>query len=63
MPTYSYKCPHCGAERDIFHKMNLPKEELPTCDLCDTVLEKQVSAPSGFQFKGGGYYVTDFRNN
>ena len=63
MPTYSYKCPSCGAERDVFHKMNLSKDELPTCDLCDTLLEKQVTAPQGFQLKGGGYYVTDFKNN
>jgi len=62
MPTYAYKCPHCGAERDVFLK-SIPKspEDGPACDLCDTLMEKQLTAPAGFDLRGGGYYVTDFR--
>lgn len=62
MPLYSYKCPSCGAEEDVLHPMSLPKEELPQCSLCGTLLEKQVTAPGGFKFNGGGYYETDFKN-
>lgn len=62
MPLYSYKCPHCGLEEDIQHPMNIPKEELPVCAQCSTLLDKQITAPRGFKFNGGGYYETDFKH-
>lgn len=63
MPTYDYKCPHCGVERTAFFKsVREATESPPSCDLCDTLLEKQVSAPAGFQLKGTGWYQTDFKS-
>lgn len=61
MPIYAYKCSACGHEQDVLQKMSDPV--LVDCPECgrDTY-EKQVTA-AGFQLKGSGWYVTDFRNN
>src|SRR5690606_640533 len=56
-----YKCSACGHEQDVLQKMSDPV--LVDCPECgrDTY-SKQVTA-AGFQLKGSGWYVTDFRNN
>ena len=59
MPLYDYKCPKCGNLIDVIQSSTT---EAPKCPKCGTVMEKQVSAPAGFEFKGGGYYQTDFKN-
>lgn len=61
MPIYAYKCSACGHEQDVLQKMSDPV--LTVCPECrqDTYV-KQVTA-AGFQLKGTGWYVTDFRNN
>ena len=61
MPIYAYKCSACGHEQDVLQKMSDPL--LTVCPECeqDTYV-KQVTA-AGFQLKGSGWYVTDFRNN
>jgi putative FmdB family regulatory protein len=59
MPIYEYKCSECGAH---FEKMQKVSEEpLSVCEVCGGKLEKQWSL-SGFQFKGAGWYVTDYSN-
>ncbi|HXU51943.1 MAG TPA: zinc ribbon domain-containing protein [Casimicrobiaceae bacterium] len=60
MPIYEYACSACGHELEALQKLSDPK--LVTCPVChrDT-LAKKVSA-AGFQLKGSGWYVTDFRN-
>jgi putative FmdB family regulatory protein len=60
MPIYEYTCSACGHELEVLQKLSDPK--LVTCPAChrDT-LAKKVSA-AGFQLKGSGWYVTDFRN-
>jgi putative FmdB family regulatory protein len=60
MPIYEYACSACGHELEALQKLSDPK--LVTCPAChrDT-LAKKVSA-AGFQLKGSGWYVTDFRN-
>lgn len=60
MPIYEYACSACGHELEVLQKLSDPK--LVTCPEChrDT-LAKKVSA-AGFQLKGSGWYVTDFRN-
>lgn len=61
MPIYAYKCSSCGHAQDVLQKMSDPV--LTVCPDCgkDTYV-KQVTA-AGFQLKGNGWYVTDFRNN
>ncbi len=59
MPIYAYKCSYCGVSKDILRKISDPA--LTLCPACgNDALEKQVTA-AGFQLKGSGWYVTDFR--
>jgi putative FmdB family regulatory protein len=59
MPIYAYKCSSCGVSKDILRKISDPT--LTLCPACGKdALEKQVTA-AGFQLKGSGWYVTDFR--
>ena len=60
MPIYAYKCAQCGHTEDVMQKMS--DAELTVCPQCgQTTYSKQLSA-AGFQLKGNGYYVTDFKN-
>jgi len=59
MPIYAYKCSSCGVSKDILRKISDPA--LTLCPACGSEsLAKQVTA-AGFQLKGSGWYVTDFR--
>jgi putative FmdB family regulatory protein len=59
MPIYAYRCESCGFEKDVLQKMSdAPLTQCPECER-DT-FRKQVTA-AGFQLKGSGWYVTDFR--
>jgi putative FmdB family regulatory protein len=57
MPIYEYKCQQCGAHYE--KRQNVSDAPLTTCEKCHGKLEKQWSL-SGFQFKGEGWYVTDY---
>lgn len=60
MPIYEYKCLECRA---YFEKIQGAFDEsLKSCERCGGRLEKQWSL-SGFQFKGEGWYVTDYAKN
>ena len=60
MPIYEFECQKCKAHTEVFQKMS---DKAPTkCDKCGGRLEKQVSA-SAIQFKGSGWYVTDYAGN
>ena len=59
MPIYAYKCESCGAAKDVLQKISDPA--LSDCPACGKpTFRKQVTA-AGFQLKGSGWYVTDFR--
>jgi len=57
MPIYEYKCQQCGAHFET--RQSVSDAPLTTCEKCHGKLEKQWSL-SGFQFKGAGWYVTDY---
>lgn len=57
MPIYEYKCQQCGAHLEV--RQSVSDKPLSTCEKCHGKLEKQWSL-SGFQFKGAGWYVTDY---
>ena len=57
MPIYEYKCQQCGLHFE--KRQSVSDEPLTTCEECHGKLEKQWSL-SGFQFKGAGWYVTDY---
>ena len=59
MPIYAYKCSACGHAKDVLQKMSdAPLSDCPACGAA--AFSKQVTA-AGFQLKGSGWYVTDFR--
>ncbi len=60
MPIYAYKCASCGFAKDVLQKIS--DAPLTTCPSCgQEAFGKQVTA-AGFQLKGSGWYVTDFRD-
>lgn len=60
MPIYAYKCSACDHAQDVLQKMSDPV--LTDCPQCgQSTYVKQVTA-AGFQLKGSGWYVTDFRD-
>jgi putative FmdB family regulatory protein len=60
MPIYAYKCESCGHRQDVLQKISDPL--LTVCPACGaSAYVKQVTA-AGFQLKGSGWYVTDFRD-
>ena len=60
MPIYAYRCAACGHTKDVLRKLSDPP--LAECPACGALrFEKQLTA-AGFQLKGSGWYVTDFRN-
>jgi putative FmdB family regulatory protein len=60
MPIYAYKCSVCGFAKDALQKMS--DAPLTVCPACGaSAFQKQVTA-AGFQLKGSGWYVTDFRD-
>jgi putative FmdB family regulatory protein len=60
MPIYEYKCKDCDNHFEARQKVS--DEPLQKCEKCGGTLEKQWSL-SGFQFKGAGWYVTDYAGN
>ena len=59
MPIYAYRCGACGHAKDVLQKLS--DAPLTVCPACGAEsFSKQVTA-AGFQLKGSGWYVTDFR--
>jgi putative FmdB family regulatory protein len=59
MPIYAYKCESCGFAKDVLQKISdAPLQDCPTC--AQPTFKKQLTA-AGFQLKGSGWYVTDFK--
>ena len=59
MPIYAYKCGSCGHAKDVLQKIS--DAPLSVCPACGAeAFSKQLTA-AGFQLKGSGWYVTDFR--
>ena len=57
MPLYEYQCKSCHTTTERIQKFSDPP--LTTCPHCGGELEQLLSAPA-VQFKGGGWYVTDY---
>ncbi len=59
MPIYAYRCETCGFAKDALQKIS--DAALTDCPSCGkSTFKKQLTA-AGFQLKGTGWYVTDFR--
>ena len=57
MPNYEYLCKKCGHRFEEIRKFS--DKHLKKCPECGGVLEQVISAPA-VQFKGSGWYVTDY---
>ena len=58
MPLYEYECGACGHRLEIIQKFSDgPPDVCPKCG--KGPLQRQQSSPA-FQFKGTGWYVTDY---
>jgi len=59
MPIYEYRCSSCGVKKE--HLQKISDARLTVCPDCGKpTYEKQLTA-AGFQLKGSGWYVTDFK--
>ncbi|MBX3604273.1 MAG: zinc ribbon domain-containing protein [Piscinibacter sp.] len=59
MPIYAYRCDACGHAKDVLQKIS--DAPLNVCPACGAdAFRKQLTA-AGFQLKGSGWYVTDFK--
>jgi putative FmdB family regulatory protein len=67
MPTYEYVCQKCGHEFEAFHSINSVLKICPE-DNCGQKkwgrgkVSKKIGAGAGLLFKGGGFYITDYRS-
>ncbi len=57
MPLYEYLCKKCGHRFEKIRKFS--DKQLRKCPECGGVIEQVISAPA-VQFKGSGWYVTDY---
>ncbi len=57
MPNYEYLCKKCGHSFEQIRKFS--DRQLRKCPECGGVIEQVISAPA-VQFKGSGWYVTDY---
>ena len=60
MPIYEYRCDECGAQKEILQRIS--DAPLTVCPECGRSALKKLVSAAGFQLKGTGWYVTDFRD-
>jgi putative FmdB family regulatory protein len=58
MPNYEYLCTKCGHRFEQIRKFS--DKQLRKCPECGGLIEQVISAPA-VQFKGSGWYVTDYQ--
>jgi putative FmdB family regulatory protein len=57
LPLYEYKCAKCGKRFEKIESISAPEKQ--KCPKCGGRAERQIAAPA-IQFKGSGWYVTDY---
>jgi putative FmdB family regulatory protein len=57
MPLYEYQCKKCGHRFEKIQKFS--DKPVKKCPECGGTVEQTISAPA-VQFKGSGWYVTDY---
>lgn len=68
MPTYEYHCEKCGHDFEMVQSMSAATLKVCPEDLCAQKkwgrgkVKKQIGAGAGLLFKGGGFYITDYRS-
>ena len=57
MPLYEYECERCGGRFEVIQRF--ADEPVTACRLCAGPVHRLLSPPA-IQFKGTGWYVTDY---
>jgi putative FmdB family regulatory protein len=57
VPLYEYECPHCHHRFEKIESYSAPEKR--KCPNCGKTAERVLAAPA-IQFKGSGWYVTDY---
>ena len=57
MPLYEYQCESCGHRFEVIQKFS--DAPIATCQKCGGPVQKLLSSPA-IQFKGSGFYLTDY---
>jgi putative FmdB family regulatory protein len=57
MPLYEFQCTECGKKTEVLQRFE--DAPLAVCPACGGAVKKLFSSPA-FQFKGSGWYVTDY---
>jgi putative FmdB family regulatory protein len=60
MPIYEYRCDSCGFQKEYIQRMS--DALLTDCPECKKATFSKMVTAAGFQLKGGGWYVTDFKS-
>jgi len=58
MPLYEYECEACGERFEVIQKFSDPPAE--TCRKCGKGPVKRLMSSPAIQFKGSGWYITDY---
>jgi putative FmdB family regulatory protein len=57
MPLYEYECDACGGRFEVIQKFSETTEE---CRRCGKGPVRRLMSPPAIQFKGSGWYITDY---
>lgn len=60
MPIYEYNCTACNHAFELIQKVS--DEPITHCEVCGKDTAIRLVSAAGFQLKGTGWYVTDFKN-
>ncbi len=60
MPTYEYQCNNCHHAFELMQKIS--EDPIKKCPECGKLTVIRLVSAAGFQLKGTGWYVTDFKN-
>ena len=58
MPLYEYECETCGRRFEVIRKFSDPP--LDACTQCGSGPVKRLPSSPAIQFKGSGFYITDY---
>ncbi len=58
MPLYEYQCEACQQRFEVIRKFSDP--ELQVCTLCGKGPVQRLMSSPAIQFKGSGWYITDY---
>jgi len=58
MPLYEYQCEACKRRFEVIRKFSDP--ELQVCTLCGKGPVQRLMSSPAIQFKGSGWYITDY---